>query len=384
MEERRYTVPKPLLGEMLGRVERTNDRGRRLGCEPWTVASIEERREAVLDESGYKVGEREMATVTLRGEPPRVPGWAAVARIAWDLWAGPLIRSFDGTDRTPPAEAACEHCGRGGTRRVTYLVRSDGGREMQVGSTCVRDYTGLEPAAIDWYADEADGDLDRDFDSAPFDPSTDYLLALASVATRQHGWVSAAEAREDGGISTSRRVMLALELGLPRAELPPITPADRERAAGVRRLVLADGSGSEYARNLRAVLGAGTVSLANAPLAASAVAMAEWIERDEAIREALAAAGPPVPLPIGSGIDIEGVVAGVSPREAFNGIAWKMTVVGAGWRCWMTVPAALLDAVGDPRELEGRRVALRANVEASDDDPAFGFARRPRMARILD
>lgn len=381
MSVRYYVVPKALSAEMDRRIAAVNARGARLGASPWRVTGREERREAVLDDAGIKIGERTVIRFELTGEPPKVTGWTAVARVTWDRNAGVLVRSFDDRERPRPATAFCEHCHSDRNRNLTYLVADDAGNEKQVGSTCVKDFTGLEPAAIDWYAD-SDDDFEKEWPDTPYDPGTEILLSLAVASVRQYGWLSAAKARERGGESTARRVMTYLEGHHDASGIPRVSDADRTRAREVRSMILADSSGREYATNLRSVLGPDTVSLELAPLAASAVAMAERIEADR--RVAAASTGPAEPLPVGDGLDLEGLVISAAPKESFEGMTWKMTVLGRGWKVYATIPATLLDAVDDPEDLKGHRISVRMNVEASRDDPAFGFGSRPRLGKLLD
>jgi hypothetical protein len=115
--------------------------------------------------------------------------------------------------------------------------------------------------------------------------------------------------------------------------------------------------------------------------AKQADAVARSLTRDEQYAERKreqAAAG--VTVPTGDGITIEGEVVSVKYREDYD--RWVMIVQGDdGWRVWGTVPASL--AGGDPGAVQGKRVVLTANVTASNDDAAFGFAKRPRKASII-
>lgn len=48
--------------------------------------------------------------------------------------------------RTLPSR--CEHCGGSHNQKTTFIVRDMQGNEKHVGSTCLKDYTGIDPAAI--------------------------------------------------------------------------------------------------------------------------------------------------------------------------------------------------------------------------------------------
>ena len=83
------------------------------------------------------------------------------------------------------------------------------------------------------------------------------------------------------------------------------------------------------------------------------------------------------PLPIGS-VEIEGTVLTLKSQPNYfgPGSTLKMLVKGQGWKVWGTCPAGLNATAGDT-------VRFTASVEGSDDDPTFGFYKRPRKARIL-
>jgi hypothetical protein len=104
-----------IAAEALGRVRRAieslSDRSQRLGTGAIELRELERRRHAVL--------------VELAGEPPRLEGCRGVDRRAWS-----------------GAEPWCEHRGLLRRRTVTYLVRRGRGEIRQIGSSCLRDYTG--------------------------------------------------------------------------------------------------------------------------------------------------------------------------------------------------------------------------------------------------
>lgn len=100
------------------------------------------------------------------------------------------------------------------------------------------------------------------------------------------------------------------------------------------------------------------------------------------------------PVPTGQGIVIEGTIVKVYWQDNDYGGALRMIVQGDdGWRVWGTLPASLMsseqyDADGNHTGHtlgadEGDRVRFTANVTASDDDPTFGFCKRPRKAEII-
>lgn len=103
-------------------------------------------------------------------------------------------------------------------------------------------------------------------------------------------------------------------------------------------------------------------------------------ERDRkraAERSELEAKG--VRVPDGERVTVTGVVLSVKDSENDWGITYRMTVKSDdGYRINTTVPAAILNEVD-----KGVRVQFDATLNASEDDPMFGFGKRPTKARIL-
>lgn len=92
----------------------------------------------------------------------------------------------------------------------------------------------------------------------------------------------------------------------------------------------------------------------------------------EARKAALVASG--VRVPNGVRTTIEGVVVSTKVNYTDFGTVLKMLVeTDEGWKVWGTVPNSITAEKGD-------RVQFVARVEASNDDPLFGFYSRPTKA----
>ena len=89
------------------------------------------------------------------------------------------------------------------------------------------------------------------------------------------------------------------------------------------------------------------------------------------------AAAAPVPATDGR-ILVEGEILTVKAVETAYGTTDKCLIkTSAGWKLWITLPADIGTAA------RGDTVALSCRVEASKDDPKFGFGKRPSRARIV-
>lgn len=120
----------------------------------------------------------------------------------------------------------------------------------------------------------------------------------------------------------------------------------------------------------------GSISERQAEAVVSAAERDLTFAGNKAAREAEQAAAAR-PVPTGT-VTIEGDVVSVKSQENRFGSTLKMLVACDGFKVWGTVPSSF--GYESPK---GQRVRFTASVEASDDDPSFGFFKRPRNAEIL-
>lgn len=95
----------------------------------------------------------------------------------------------------------------------------------------------------------------------------------------------------------------------------------------------------------------------------------------ERAAERAAARADVAPVETGNAVVITGTVATLKWQDSLYGETLKCRIVtdsGAG--VWGTVPSCLADIT------VGERITFTAAVEASSDDPSFGFFKRPRKA----
>ena len=114
--------------------------------------------------------------------------------------------------------------------------------------------------------------------------------------------------------------------------------------------------------------------------------MAQWAERKQAEREALADVEP---LREGKR-EVEGEVLSAKWKLSQYGESLKMLVrEDDGNKVWGSVPQFLQDLAWEqfdgPAEdtLPGKRVSFSAEVERSRDDEHFGFFKRPKNAKLV-
>jgi hypothetical protein len=149
----------------------------------------------------------------------------------------------------------------------------------------------------------------------------------------------------------------------PEVEWDVLDESDNDFIADVLRRGRRNGEISE--RQLEAIIEAHKRDLIYA---------AERAERE-------ANALPPTPVPTGNSMTIIGSILGCKYVENDYGGSYKMLVEvehdGGIYKIWGTVPRAIEPDCG-------ARVQFVANVERSQDDPSFGFFKRPRKATMLN
>lgn len=144
--------------------------------------------------------------------------------------------------------------------------------------------------------------------------------------------------------------------------------------------------GSRFLEDMRSALQSGWMSerMVNATVTAinRAHKRLEREKRWQVEREAVIASG----VTIESGrYAIEGEILSVKeeidPYKYFEAYIYKILVKqDNGLKVWGSLPASLRDG-SEPDEYKGRRIAFTAAFEPSNDDPTFGFYKRPTKAK---
>jgi hypothetical protein len=219
------------------------------------------------------IGQIETVEVEVLGQAPRYAGWTFVATLAWD-GDNVVIRKIDGLDVDTTAARPnlkplwCDHCNTARDRNETYLLVSDTGEFKQVGSTCLREFLGVEVNLHLIGFNPYEG-CDSSNRYAPSRYATLQVLQDTLAIVRAYGWLSASAAYNHGGTSTKSRLAEAYEDH--RTEVAGrSTPAQEYREAIAREYREGDEAlaaeilnwvrnvlptTSEYAQNLRAAVG---------------------------------------------------------------------------------------------------------------------------------
>ncbi|MBR8085632.1 hypothetical protein KDX23_23120 [Burkholderia vietnamiensis] len=194
------------------------------------------------------------------------------------------------SDVTALAERAecpieCEHCNTNRRRKDGYLLRDDkSGDYKEVGSNCLEDFTGIDPAAALFMAQMWSVIKIAEDDFAEFGRSmranavrTDRYLADVCFITENHGFTSAARARDMGLIATYDEA-----LSLPRAverdnalrqKYEEQFERHLEKASAVRGWITSKPEESMFDRNLKLLFASDALSLDRKHLAFAAAAV---------------------------------------------------------------------------------------------------------------
>lgn len=214
--------------------------------------------------------------VRITGEAPRYNGWSLLATLDWDPHAGLVVRTAPGVtsvDRGDLREGWCDHCQTTRHRKNTYLVGNDDGRQVQVGSTCLRDFLGWDGRPVFICPDDVAEEIGfGSFGGGPRSFTVLTVLATAWAVIKHHGYV---RSRETGATVQVVGALLDPRNEYDRKAVREYAPYIQDAAAMgelIRDFILSDefsGHG-EYVINLKAVAGAHLVTGRNLGLLVSA------------------------------------------------------------------------------------------------------------------
>lgn len=240
-----YEIPEQNLGKLKSKLETLNRKAAKLGTTPIVLEEISFRDEPIKDDWGKETGEiQRYILISLTGETPMVGGYRFVATIQHEE-AGNIVRSIPNetvpeTYRT--GEQSCDHCKQNRYRKDTYIVANDT-EFKQVGSGCLRDFTGVNsPQAAAAYAEliiQLDEMLNDDEwlsgSGGEYRWETISVLSWTIAVIRKRGWVSKGKAWEENRASTASQVSSGLTEGKKFSDNSGIerTEEDKEKAAEI-------------------------------------------------------------------------------------------------------------------------------------------------------
>jgi hypothetical protein len=261
------------------KVDKINARAARKGFTGRLVLTSEPA-ERTFNRNGFSVTEHGFRVV-LDGEAPSYNGSRLLA--ALDIEEGGfIVRTAPGVesiDRSTLRPGYCDHCKTNRPRNRTFVVEAADGTQVQVGSTCIKDYLGWSASISFLSTEEASQEIGfGGFGGGERTYDVDSVLAVAWASIATLGFVPS---QSYDGLPT--RKIVAMVLGTPTAheqkvyESEILAVASRakdsaERAAEVKAFILSDefSGASEYVQNLKVLCSGQTVKDSNLGFLASA------------------------------------------------------------------------------------------------------------------
>jgi hypothetical protein len=273
------------------KIDKINARAQKRGWTGRLDVDAERVEVTTKDDLGFEITEI-LYDTSITGDAPSYDGWTFAATLTWDGEAGLITRCAPGVDkinRDGLREGWCDHCRTDRYRNLTYLViNNDTGDRHQVGSTCIKDFLGWSAMPVTLDVDSVTTEVEDMLGGGGFGErrwTTDTVLAVAWAAVQAFGFVPASSY---DGCPTKSVVATVLDPHTPAdrklcEELRPYVADAAQQAKVIREYILSDdfGGGGEYVINMKAVIGADSVSGRNLGLVASAPqTWARGMERD--------------------------------------------------------------------------------------------------------
>ena len=151
----------------------------------------------------------------LKGEIVKLGGYAPVATVTFDH-CDPVFFTWPGEsvpEEYLTTDTHCDHCGTHRNRKTIYILRHESGSYHRVGSTCVRDFIGHDPATLFSWMGLIHGfidDLDGWGKGISCLPDLIEVLSWAFYYCRTEGYVNRNKAEELMVSSTSEKVRASL------------------------------------------------------------------------------------------------------------------------------------------------------------------------------
>jgi hypothetical protein len=225
---------------------------------------------------------------------PKLPGgWRFVAALDHTLPSGKAL-VYNRSGKELPAHyytdpQFCEHCQTRRNRNLVFAIQNDKGKFLKIGSTCLREYLGVNPIAMLssalWGDDLARAIMEEDVEGYGMPKAQrvrhvvmDRFLATAHSAIRHFGRFVSMKDNDPLATPTAHQTV---EIMFPNPKLPPDqykallamapTEADYQTAALVRSWAATLEPLDDYRRNVRAILAEDVLARRHMGFAAAAV-----------------------------------------------------------------------------------------------------------------
>jgi hypothetical protein len=324
------------------------------------------------DESGELVV---YLNIEITNAYPQINGWilgAAIEHLAEGaniVRLSPHLIDQPNTEEFFTVPSDCDHCNVKRQRKNTYIfVNLADNTRIQIGSTCMKDYTGHSLQvpyfeALDDLIDSMErmrgGGGGRHF-------SVRELTYAAAMAIKEFGY------QKRDGRHPTRQAMMSILLEPRNYNYITLTDDETDEINKAIEWILGVEPTSDFIRNLKTIVEFDKTDHKYIGFIAALIPayrrQMNWTKMKE-IKEA----APKVPVITGEKVEINGTIINTSTVENDYGTRYVITVLDdRGFKVWGTEPSKCWGCkVGD-------RIAFTAStVEASDKDETFGFYKRP-------
>jgi hypothetical protein len=319
--------------------------------------------------------------VTLSYTPVVLTGGYTLAAIA-DYTSTDTALVFDLAETGLTADdfnrTRCDHCSTTRTRNKVFAVIATDGTLKFVGSSCVKDFLGVNPADLLFIAERFASALDDDnegyLNSNPKNRmfATDTFIEYATALVSTSGYVKGGDTRDAVVAFLYEPNHAAFEDA--RAALRD--PANKElatQAIAWAAAYIPSNTTTDFDRNMFTVATSDMLGRSAFGIAAY-LPVAYSRHLDNLAAKAAESAGPVADVPEGRNV-VTGTIVSTKVVESQYGTAYKMIVLDdRGFKVYCTQPSAISEAG------RGDRVSFTATLSRSDDDPTFGFGSRPTKA----
>jgi len=210
-----FTIDSTDLPLVKERLVKLNKKAVKLGIEPATIINTVERlvKSKIVDE--YTGKTRVIVTpvidVTVSATEIKFGNYTHIATLDHTFGEHPIVKSVPNEivpEKFHTAKPFCEHCNSDRKRKTTFIFKDDAGYK-QVGSTCLKEFFGIDPTQkLDWFS--SFNEFSNEFVSRTetFETNT-YILSLALAIVERTGFVSSKQAT-DSILSTSNEVKFVM------------------------------------------------------------------------------------------------------------------------------------------------------------------------------
>ncbi len=251
-----YMLTAEALEATREKIEKINAKASKKGLSG-RLEVIAEETTVKHDIAGIPVEEIRFET-TITGEPPKHNGWVFLASLEW-IETGVITRNAPGSkvnvERAVLRPGFCDHCGYNRRRKETYVVlNEETGQQMQVGSTCLKDFLGWSGTVVFFTDDDVEREIGGFLNYGSPVYTTESILAVAWACVTTFGYKKAHE--DNPTKSVVWEVMGARENKYNRKlkeQIRPIAVDAVPMAQKLREFILSDEfwGDSDYVLNLK-------------------------------------------------------------------------------------------------------------------------------------